>query len=67
VLEFSTQGRHSGISGDPVNTASKLSEDTGTGGRIRVSTRALQGLAAPPDAQPFEVMVSRITLTGVEF
>lgn len=67
VLEFSTQGRHSGISGDPVNIASKLSEDTGTGGRIRVSTRALQGLAAPPDAQPFEVMVSRITLTGVEF
>lgn len=67
VLVFSTQGTHSGISGDPVNIASKLSEDTGTSGRIRVSTRALDGIEAPPDAQPFEVTVSRIKLTGVEF
>ena len=66
VLMFSGRQTQNGISGDPVNIASKLSEDAGAVGRIRISTRALQGMPVPAGAQPFEVTASRIALTGME-
>jgi len=66
VLVFAGQHGHGGISGDPVNIASKLSEDSGAVGKIRISARAMLGMSVPADAQPFAVTISRIALTGVE-
>jgi len=66
VLLFANSRGPSGIAGDPVNIASKLSEDTGTSGTIRVTTRAACQMQVPPGAQPFEVTVSRVALTGIE-
>ena len=66
VLLFSNPHGPSGIAGDPVNIASKLSEDTGTGGKIRISTRACCQMPALTNAEPFRVSVSRVVLTGVE-
>ena len=67
ILFFSNPKGPSGLAGDPVNIASKLSEDTGSEGRIRVSARAARQLIVPAGAVPFTVMVSRVELTGVEF
>ncbi|MCX6543972.1 MAG: hypothetical protein NTV05_06105 [Acidobacteria bacterium] len=66
VLFFSNPRGPSGIAGDPVNIASKLSEDTGASGKIRITTRAVRGMPVPPGAQLFEISVSRVVLTGVE-
>ena len=66
VLMFGNQRGSSGISGDPVNIASKLSEDAGAVGKIRISSRAIAGLPMPAGAEPFAVTVSRIALSGVE-
>lgn len=65
VLSFSNNLGPSGIAGDAVNIASKISEDAGTPGRINLTTRAAEGLGRLPDATPFQVALSNVTLTGV--
>lgn len=66
VLFFPNPRGPSGIAGDPVNAASKLSEDSGTDGKIRISTRAARQMPVLPGARPFQISVSRVVLTGVE-
>lgn len=66
VLHFANTHGRSGISGDPVNIASKISEDGGAAGRINITSRAAAGLSnLPPGSNPFEVRASGLTLTGV--
>jgi len=67
ILLFSNPKGPSGLAGDPVNIASKLAEDTGSAGKIRVSSRAARQLALPGGAVPFTLTVSRVELNGVEF
>ena len=57
----------SGISGDAVNLASKLSEDLGLENTVSATTRAAARLSVPAWATPFTERVSRIELTGVRF
>lgn len=66
VLFFPNPRGPSGIAGAPVNIASKLSEDAGSSGTIRITARAAQQMALPPGARAFQVTVSGIRLTGVE-
>jgi len=66
ILFFPNPRGPSGIAGDPVNIASKLAEDVGVSGKIRVTSRAAQHMSIPPGAQPFEISVSRVVLTGIE-
>jgi class 3 adenylate cyclase len=66
VLLLPNSHGRSGIAGEPVNVASKISEDAGEGGRINLTTRAAAALSSlPPGANPFEARVSGLTLTGV--
>ena len=66
ILLFESGGAVLGVTGDAVNTASKLSEDVGEVHRIALTTRALRGLDPPPAGEPFAVTVSNVTLTGVK-
>jgi class 3 adenylate cyclase len=65
VLLFRNPSGPSGIAGDPVNIASKLSEDAGLDGCICVSDRALRALTRIPEGERFETVVSRVQLTGL--
>jgi hypothetical protein len=64
VLLFANRTGPSGLAGDPVNTASKLSEDTGAEGKIRITSRAASQMTLPAGAEPFDITVSRIRLDG---
>jgi class 3 adenylate cyclase len=55
----------SGIAGDPVNIASKLSEDIGRNGHISISDRALRKMAHPPQGERFETRISNVQLSGL--
>jgi hypothetical protein len=66
ILLFESHGAVTGVTGDAVNTASKLSEDVGEVHRIAVTTRALRELDPPPAGEPFAVTVSNVALTGVK-
>jgi class 3 adenylate cyclase len=64
VLAFQDrEGR--GIAGDPVNLASKLSEDVGEPGRIRITDRAARRFKRPVTGEPFDVTISGVHLTGI--
>lgn len=65
VLRFSNTLGPSGIAGDAVNIASKISEDAGAAGRINLTTRVMEGLGDLPDATPFQIAIANVTLTGV--
>jgi hypothetical protein len=65
VLFFANSRGRSGITGDPVNIASKISEDAGAVGRINITTRAATGLSHLPTSHPFQTTISGVTLTGV--
>lgn len=65
VLRFSTSLGRSGIAGDAVNVASKISEDAGTAGRISLTSRVKDAVGELSDATPFELTISNVTLTGV--
>jgi class 3 adenylate cyclase len=65
VLLLQNPGGHSGIAGDPVNIASKLSEDAGRNGQISISDRALQKLTNQPDGERFEIRISNVQLSGL--
>jgi class 3 adenylate cyclase len=64
VLAFQDrEGR--GIAGDPVNLASKLAEDLGEPGRIRITERAARRFPATPAGDSFEVTISGVHLKGI--
>lgn len=65
VLLLKNPAGPSGIAGDPVNIASKLSEDTGKDGHICISDRALRLMTMPPQGERFETTVSHVQLRGV--
>lgn len=64
VLHFpSPQGR-SGITGDPVNIASKLAEDAGSPGEINMTDRVYGALINPGTWRRFEKILSGVALNG---
>ena len=65
VLLFPKYGSGSGITGDPVNIASKLAEELGQPGRTCITNRASARLPGGKTHDPFEVKISGITLKGV--
>lgn len=65
VLFFENPDGSKSIAGDPINIASKISEDAGRAGRISVTDRAAAQLDPAPAAEPFEVTVSGVLLTGI--
>jgi len=65
VLVFANPDGWKNIAGDPVNIASKISEDAGSAGRICVTSRAVAELDPAPAGEPFQVTVSRVFLTGL--
>jgi class 3 adenylate cyclase len=64
VLIFDGIRGRNGISGDPVNIASKLSEDAGENSRIVLTDRAAAGLRFPGPAERFETVISRVPIRG---
>jgi len=65
VLLYSNPDGRRGITGNPVNVASKISEDAGASGQIYLTTEVAAAVADLPPCLPFETTVSGITLTGV--
>ena len=57
----------SGISGDAVNLASKLSEDLGVENTVSATSRAAARLPVPAWATPFSERISRVDISGVRF
>ena len=64
VLLFPPRQGTGGIAGEPVNVASKISEDEGAAGQIYLTTRVGGMVAELPASQPFEITVSGIRITG---
>jgi hypothetical protein len=64
LFAANARGR-SGIAGDPVNIASKISEDAGAVGRINITARAAATIPSLPDSQPFQTTISGVRLSGV--
>lgn len=65
VLMFSNPHGPSGITGSPVNIASKISEDAGVAGLINVAADVAAQLPALASAKPFEIAVGGVVLRGV--
>ena len=65
VLLYANPDGRRGITGNPVNVASKISEDAGASGQISLTTEVAAALADLPPCLPFETTVSGITLSGV--
>ena len=65
VLFFANSRGRSGITGDPVNIASKISEDAGAVGRINITARAAAAVRHLPPSNPFQTTISGIALSGV--
>ena len=66
VLVFAkSPGRAGTIAGDPINLSSKISEDLGEAGRIRITERAAQGLDGLDGAERFEEMISGVRICGL--
>jgi class 3 adenylate cyclase len=65
VLMFDDRGGGAGIMGDPVNIASKLSEDIGERGRIRLTKRAAKRLSKAPPGDAFETEISGVRIRGI--
>ena len=67
VLLLRNQSGPSGIAGDPVNIASKISEDLGESGKIYVTSRAARHLQGLSSERNFSVKISGLLLTGIVF
>lgn len=65
VLLFSNPRGPSGITGAPVNVASKISEDAGVAGRINIAADVAAQLPRLSNATPFEIPVGGVVLHGV--
>jgi len=61
VLLFSGTG----IVGDPVNLASKISEDIGRSGRISISDRAAASMKGLSSTERFDTVISAVRVSGV--
>ena len=67
LLVFSDHAGLRSVAGDPINIASKLSEDRGEVGQIAVTRRTAERLKHPPGGGPFEIEVSNVTIKGYRF
>jgi class 3 adenylate cyclase len=65
VLFFSNPRGPSGITGNAVNIASKLSEDRGIAGRIQIPGALAAQITGLDAAEPFEIIVGGVVLQGV--
>jgi hypothetical protein len=65
VLHFSNPRGPSGITGTPVNVASKISEDGGLPGRINIAADVASQIGGLDGASPFEISVGGVVLHGV--
>jgi class 3 adenylate cyclase len=65
VLSFPGSRGPTGITGDAVNVASKLSEDAGTPGKINVTARVVETIPGLPRAEPFQLTISNVTISGM--
>ncbi|MDZ4801687.1 MAG: hypothetical protein SGI92_26320 [Bryobacteraceae bacterium] len=64
ILHFRNLRGRSGISGDPVNIASKLAEDAGCPGEIKITDKASAALAKGGSWRQFELISSGVPLHG---
>jgi class 3 adenylate cyclase len=65
VLMFARQRGPSGISGSPVNMASKISEDVGIVNMVSITTRVADHVRGLEGAAPFTARISNVGITGV--
>jgi class 3 adenylate cyclase len=65
VLLFAKPRGPSGISGDAVNIASKISEDLGIVNTVSVTARVAKALRGLNGAVPFQATISRIAISGI--
>jgi hypothetical protein len=62
------EGRTGAVAGDPINVASKISEDLGEAGRIRITERAAASMGRDGlgvDGERFEAMISGVRICGL--
>jgi class 3 adenylate cyclase len=65
ILFFESEGGRKNLVGDPVNTASKISEDAGRPGRVSITNRAVELLPrTPSNAEPFTTTISNVSISG---
>lgn len=65
VLMFAKQRGPSGISGDAVNMASKISDDLGIVNMVSVTTHVADHVKGLEGAAPFTARISNVGITGV--
>lgn len=66
ILVFpKAEGRSGAVAGDPINLSSKISEDLGEAGRIRITERAADAIGGLDGAERFEEMISGVKIRGV--
>lgn len=65
VLYFPNPRGPSGIAGNPVNVASKISEDAGVAGCINIASDVAAQLPPQGNAAPFEITIGGVVLHGV--
>jgi class 3 adenylate cyclase len=65
VLLLRNQSGPGGIAGDPVNVASKISEDLGEPGKVHVTDRAARHLQGVFSERQFNIRISGLLLTGI--
>lgn len=65
VLMFTRQRGPSGIAGDAVNIASKISEDLGIVNMVSVTSRVAARVRGLGNAVPFSATISRVHVSGV--
>jgi hypothetical protein len=64
VLLFG-KGASGGIAGDPINLSSKISEDLGEAGKIRITERAARTIEGLAGNDRFEELISGVVVRGV--
>jgi hypothetical protein len=67
VLLFANPRGRSGISGDAVNIASKISEDVGVVNMVSVTDRVARAVRGLDGAVPFQATISRVAIAGVRW
>jgi hypothetical protein len=58
------EGRSGTVAGDPINLSSKISEDLGEPGCIRLTERAAAGIGGIAGAERFEATISGVRIRG---
>jgi class 3 adenylate cyclase len=65
ILFFESENGRKNLVGDPVNTASKISEDAGRPGRVSITDRAVELLPGKLlSAEPFTTKISNVSISG---